>query len=102
MQISADHKYVTVGTDYGSVTIYLFANGVYSCLQVIQGIGDGAVSLSMTADGRELVVGREWSPVSVYVRVGDTFVPNTTINFPDSSIKRVKMSDSHECLAVGS
>ena len=29
----------------------------------------------------------------------DTFLPNTTINL-DSSIKRVKISDNHQCLAV--
>jgi WD40 repeat protein len=56
----------------------------------------------MTPDARELIIGRDGSTVSVYVRAGVTFLPNTTINLPDSSIKRVKMSDNHQCLAVGS
>lgn len=55
-------------------------------------------SLSMTPDGKELVVATSGTTVTVYTNSGGQFVANLTINLPGFSYKRVKVN--HKCLAV--
>jgi hypothetical protein len=78
--MSADHQYLAVGTeDY--VIIYTLVNGKYQRIQRIESV-DRVWSLSLTADGKELVVG-EGSIVSVYVNIGSVFTTNLTISYVD-------------------
>ena len=97
MQMSADHQYLAVGNE-NYVMIYTLVNGKYQRTQQIASV-DRVWSLSLTADGKELVVG-EGSVVGVYVNIEGVFTASLTIIY-DSSFKRVKMTDDHQCMVVG-
>jgi hypothetical protein len=58
-------------------------------------------SVSLTSDGKELVIGMTYYAVYVYVKSGSQFILRTTIN-SEYSFRRVKMSGNHQCLAIAS
>lgn len=80
IQISADHKYVALGKDSGYVIIYQLIDGTYQRMQDLPPDGGRAWSVSLTADGMQLAVGRVGYTVSVYMNIGGSFVSNLTIN----------------------
>lgn len=73
IQISADHQYLVLGNQKGYAVVYYLVDGKYQRSHQVGGPGDFVWSLSLTADGKELGIGRDGGTVNVFVNNGGIF-----------------------------
>jgi WD40 repeat protein len=105
VQISADHSYLVLGDNECYVYIYKLEDGKYEKQQEIETPPTTfceVFSMSLTADGRELVVGRSGNFVNVYSNQGNNFTLTLTLQFQDFAFRRVKLTNDGKCLAIAS